>query len=200
VSRFPEVSFMLSAADSAQFPADQGVEIAFAGRSNAGKSSALNAIVARHGLARTSKTPGRTRLLNFFSLGAERRIVDLPGYGFAAGPRAERAGWAPLIDALRPRRSLKGLFLVVDSRRGLCDSDLELIDWADPARRRIHVLLSKADKLTPAEGRKAQAAAVANLGGRATVQLFSALRRVGLEDAQDRLQSWIEPDREVPRE
>jgi GTP-binding protein len=192
VSRFPEVSFMLSAAAGPQFPADHGVEVAFAGRSNAGKSTALNAIVARHGLARTSKTPGRTRLLNFFSLGADRRIVDLPGYGFAEGPREERAGWAPLIDALRPRTSFKGLFLVVDSRRGLADSDLELIDWADPARRRIHVLLSKADKLTRSEGGKAQAAAVTALAGHATVQLFSALRRVGIEEAQDRLQSWLE--------
>ncbi len=192
MSRFPEVTFMLSAAAAAQFPADHGVEIAFAGRSNAGKSSAINAITARHGLARTSKTPGRTRLLNFFSLGADRRIVDLPGYGFAQGPREERAGWAPLIDALRPRKSLQGLFLVVDCRRGLADSDLELIDWADPPRRRIHVLLAKADKLTRAEGQKAQAAAVAVLGGHATVQLFSALRRIGIEDAQERLHSWLE--------
>ena len=183
---------MLSAAAGAQFPGDHGVEIAFAGRSNAGKSSAINAITARHGLARTSKTPGRTRLLNFFSLGADRRIVDLPGYGFALGSRAEQAGWAPLIDALRPRVSLKGLFLVVDCRRGLADGDLELIDWADPSRRRIHVLLAKADKLTRAEGMKAQAAAVAVLGDHATVQLFSALRHLGIEDAQDRLQSWIE--------
>lgn len=192
MSRFPEVSFMLSAAAGAQFPADHGVEIAFAGRSNAGKSSAINAIIARHGLARTSKTPGRTRLLNFFSLGADRRIVDLPGYGFAKGSRAEQAGWAPLIEALRPRVSLKGLFLVVDCRRGIADGDLELIDWADPSRRRIHVLLAKADKLTRAEGMKAQAAAVAVLGDHATVQLFSALRHLGIEDAQDRLQSWIE--------
>jgi len=93
VSRFPEVSFMISAAAGAQFPADHGVEIAFAGRSNAGKSTAINAITARHRLARTSKTPGRTRLLNFFSLGADRRIVDLPGYGFAEGPaRSGQAG------------------------------------------------------------------------------------------------------------
>ena len=192
MSRFPEVSFMLSAAAAAQFPADHGVEIAFAGRSNAGKSSAINVITARHGLARTSKTPGRTRLLNFFSLGAERRLVDLPGYGFAEGPRVERAGWGPLIDALRPRVSLIGLFLVVDSRRGVSDGDLQLIEWADPARRRIHVLLSKSDKLTRAEGMKAQAAAVAALAGKATVQLFSALRRVGVEDAQDRLLSLLE--------
>jgi GTP-binding protein len=192
VSRFPEVSFMLSAAAGAQFPPDHGVEVAFAGRSNAGKSSAINVITARHALARTSKTPGRTRLVNFFSLGADRRIVDLPGYGFALGPRAESAGWEPLIDALRPRESLKGLFLVVDCRRGLSEGDLELIHWADPARRLIHVLLSKSDKLTRAEGMKAQAAAVAVLASTATVQLFSALRRVGVEAAQDRLQSWIE--------
>src|ERR1700689_4425028 len=164
---------MLSAAAGAQFPVDDVVEFAFAGRSNSGKSSAINAITARHGLARTSKTPGRTRLLNFFSLGADRRIVDLPGYGFAAGPREERAGWAPLIDALRPRASLKGLFLVVDCRRGLSEMDLELIDWADPPRRRIHVLLAKADNLTRAEGVKAERAAVGVLAGHATVQLFS---------------------------
>jgi GTP-binding protein len=183
---------MLSAAAGAQFPPDRGVEIAFAGRSNAGKSSAINVITARHGLARTSKTPGRTRLLNFFSLGADRRIVDLPGYGFALGPRAESAGWGTLIEALRPRASLKGLFLVVDCRRGLSEADLELINWADPARRLIHVLLSKSDKLTRSEGMKAQAAAAALLGSTATVQLFSALRRVGVEAAQERLQSWIE--------
>lgn len=192
MSRFPEVSFMLSAAAGAQFPPDHGVEVAFAGRSNAGKSSAINVITARHGLARTSKTPGRTRLLNFFSLGPDRRIVDLPGYGFAEGPREERASWAPLIDALRPRVSLKGLFLVVDCRRGLSESDLELIEWADPGRRRIHVLLSKADKLTRAQGSKVQAEAVAALKGQATVQLFSAMKKLGVEDAQERLQAWIE--------
>ena len=192
MSRFPDVSFMLSAAAGAQFPPDHGVEIAFAGRSNAGKSSAINVITARHGLARTSKTPGRTRLLNFFSLGADRRIVDLPGYGFAQGPREERAGWAPLIDALRPRESFKGLFLVVDSRRGLAEADLELIEWADPVHRRIQVLLAKADKLTRAEGMKALAQAVAVLEGKATVQLFSALRRLGVEEAQDQLLRFLE--------
>jgi GTP-binding protein len=183
---------MLSAAAGAQFPPDHGVEVAFAGRSNAGKSSAINVITERHGLARTSKTPGRTRLLNFFSLGHDRRIVDLPGYGFAAGPREDRASWAPLIDALRPRASFKGLFLVVDCRRGLSDSDLELIEWSEPARRRVHVLLSKADKLTRNEGLKAHKQAMTALAGHATVQLFSALRRVGVEDAQERLKSWIE--------
>ncbi len=118
MSVFPQVEFILSAAQPGQFPADRGAEVAFAGRSNAGKSSAINAIVQRNGLARVSRTPGRTRLLNFFSVGPDRRIVDLPGYGYAAAPEAERRTWAPMIDALRGRESLRGLVLIVDSRRG----------------------------------------------------------------------------------
>ena len=202
MSRFPEARFMLSAAAGTQFPPDHGAEVAFAGRSNAGKSSAINVIAGRHGLARTSKTPGRTRLLNFFSLGGERRIVDLPGYGFASGPHQERAAWEPLIEALRPRGCLTGLFLVVDSRRGVSAADQALIQWADPARRRIHVLLSKADKLTRSEARTALAQAQAALPGEATVQLFSALKRTGIEDAQQRLAEFLEigdPQNKGPR-
>jgi len=155
---------MLSVASKAQFPADEGVEIAFAGRSNAGKSTAINAIVRHAGLARASKTPGRTQLLNYFALGkdrpdagllsAGRRIVDLPGYGYADVPEAERRKWVPLLEALGERDSLTGLMLVVDVRRGIRPGDGELIEWADPRRRRIHVLLAKADKLTRNEGRK----------------------------------------------
>src|SRR3954470_12182321 len=114
---------MLSAAQASQFPADRGAEIAFAGRSNAGKSSAINIIVQRHGLARVSKTPGRTRLLNFFELGAGRRIVDLPGYGYAAASEAERRAWAPMLGALRERQSLRGLVLIVDSGWGVAPED-----------------------------------------------------------------------------
>ena len=121
---------MLSAAAPGQFPADAGREVAFAGRSNAGKSTAINAIVQRNALARTSKTPGRTQLLNFFELAAGRRIVDLPGYGYADVPEAERRKWAPLLEALRTRESLRGLFLIVDSRRGLGAGDEELMAWA----------------------------------------------------------------------
>src|ERR1700753_2824423 len=117
--RFPRAEFLLSAAAPAQFPADRGAEVAFVGRSNAGKSTAINPIVQRQGLVRTSKTPGRTRLLNFFELGPMQRIVDLPGYGYATGPEAERLSWRPLIDALRPREALRGLFMIVDFLRGL---------------------------------------------------------------------------------
>ena len=119
MSRFPHVEFLLSVAAPVQFPPDAGAEVAIAGRSNAGKSSAINAIAERKALARTSKTPGQTRLLNYFELEESHRIVDLPGYGYAAVRPDERRKWVPLIDALRARTSLKGLCLIVDSRRGL---------------------------------------------------------------------------------
>jgi GTP-binding protein len=190
MSRFNQVQFLISAASPAQFPADSGAEVAFVGRSNAGKSSAINAITQRHALARTSKTPGRTQLLNFFELGAERRLVDLPGYGYANVPDAHRSTWPLLVDALRERASLKGLFVIVDARRGLKDGDAGLLDWAR-ADQRVHVLLSKADKLNRAEGAQALRAAAAALGSRASVQLFSALKGTGVEEAQRTLQSWL---------
>ena len=119
MSRFSQSTFLISAAAPAQFPPDVGAEVAFVGRSNAGKSSAINAITQRHGLARTSKIPGRTRLLNFFELYPGARLVDLPGYGYADVPAAQRRTWPPLIEALRERVSLRGLFVIVDARRGL---------------------------------------------------------------------------------
>jgi GTP-binding protein len=171
--------------------------VAFAGRSNAGKSSAINAILGRQGLARTSKTPGRTRLINFFELSPLERIVDLPGYGYASAPESERRTWARLIEALRRRSALKGLFVIVDARRGIGAGDEALLEWMLP-RQRVHVLLSKADKLTRSEGRQALAAAAGRLGPRATVQLFSAHARTGLEEAQDVLTSWLGPEQKTP--
>lgn len=187
MSRFPKAQFLLSAAAPAQFPAEPGTEVAFAGRSNAGKSSAINAICERKSLARTSKTPGQTRLLNYFELEPGHRIVDLPGYGYAAVHREERSKWPPLIEALRHRDALRGLLLVVDVRRGVRDEDLGLIEWADPARRAVHVLLSKADKLTQSERAKALREAQAALGDTASVQIFSAHSGLGVREAQDRL-------------
>ena len=184
MSRFSAASFLLSAADPGQFPPDCGLEIAFAGRSNAGKSSAINAILARRGLARSGKTPGQTRLVNFFGVGPERRVVDLPGYGYARVPERERSQWGPLIERLRERASLAGLFLIVDARRGISESDLALIAWADPARRAIHVLLSKADKLTRREASAALQEARHGLPAHASVQLFSAVDGTGLAEAQ----------------
>lgn len=197
MSLFPNVQFILSAAQPAQFPADRGAEVAFAGRSNAGKSSAINAIVQRNALARVSKTPGRTRLLNFFSIGPEQRIVDLPGYGYAEAPEVERRTWAPMIDALRERQSLRGLLLIVDSRRGVGPEDENLIAWARDTEREIsepmpvHVLLAKSDKLTKNEATKALREARTALGEAATVQLFSAHDKVGMDEAQKVLKRFL---------
>jgi GTP-binding protein len=191
VSKFPNAHFMLSAAAPAQFPTDFGAEVAFAGRSNAGKSTAINVITGRNALARTSKTPGRTRLLNFFELAPSRRIVDLPGYGYASVPEAERRLWIPMLQALRDRQSLRGLFLIVDSRRGLTQGDEELIEWSDPNVRSVHVLLSKADKLTRNEGAQVLKRTAAELKNRASVQLFSAPDKTGVEEAREVLTKWL---------
>ena len=190
MAAFPNAQFLISAAAPGQFPADHGAEVAFAGRSNAGKSSAINAIVGRQGLARTSKAPGRTRLINYFELSPRARIVDLPGYGYASAPQAERRTWPRLMEALRGRNALQGLFVIVDVRRGIGDGDEALLEWALPGKR-VHVLLSKADKLSRNEGRQALAAAAQALAGRATVQLFSAHARAGLEEAQAVLRAWL---------
>jgi GTP-binding protein len=190
MSRFSQSTFLISAAAPAQFPPDVGAEVAFVGRSNAGKSSAINAITHRHGLARTSKIPGRTQLLNFFELYPGARLVDLPGYGYADVPAAQRRTWPPLIEALRERVSLRGLFVIVDARRGLRPQDADLLDWASPAQR-VHVLLSKADKLNKAEGAAGLRSAREQLGERATVQLFSALKGTGVREAEDTLEGWL---------
>ena len=189
VSRFSQARFLISAAAPGQFPPDQGAEVAFVGRSNAGKSSAINAITQRNALARTSKTPGRTRLLNFFELGTQQRIVDLPGYGYATGSAEERLSWRPLIDALKTRESLRGLFMIVDSRRGLTEGDEALLAWADGLR--VHVLLSKADKLNRSESAKVLRETNAVLRERATAQLFSATAKAGVEEAQRMLLDWL---------
>lgn len=197
VSRFPHTRFLISAAAAAQFPSDYGTEVAFAGRSNAGKSSAINAISGRSGLARASKTPGRTRLLNFFELKVQRRIVDLPGYGYASAPQEDRERWLPLLDQLRARRSLRGMILVVDSRRGLMDGDRLLLDWAEAGGCALHILLSKVDKLKRSESQSVLNATRAALANRGTVQLFSATHGTGVEEAQQVLEdlfSLKDPD------
>lgn len=198
---FAHARFLLSVASLAQFPLDRGAEVAFAGRSNAGKSSALNAILGRSALARTSKTPGRTRLLNYFELGTGRRIVDLPGYGYARVSERERLGWEPLLARLRERRSLRGLFLIVDARREVAALDLALMDWVDSAP--VHVLLTKADKLNrseaarslkSAQGTLAEGAGSSRVGPTTTtVQLFSAVTREGVDEARLKLLEWLEP-------
>jgi GTP-binding protein len=185
--QFPKVRFLLSVAGAEQFPEDLGREVAFAGRSNSGKSSAINAILVRNGLARTSKTPGRTRLLNFFEVEPGRRIIDLPGYGYAEAPPPERAQWTALIEALPTRESLVGLFLIVDVRRGITESDEQLVAWAESAGWQVHVVLAKSDKLNQRDRAAALKEAQSRLPVGMTAQIFSAHDKIGVDAAQKRL-------------
>jgi GTP-binding protein len=187
MSQFPKVRFLLSAASEEQFPADVGTEVAFAGRSNSGKSSAINTILVRNGLARASKTPGRTRLLNFFEIEEGRRILDLPGYGYAEASPVEKKQWIALIQKLPKRTCISGLFLIVDIRRGIKDQDVQLLDWADASGWKIHVLLTKADKLNQRDRAAVLKETEEHLGEGVTVQVFSATDKIGVQTAQKRL-------------
>ncbi|MGE5624454.1 MAG: ribosome biogenesis GTP-binding protein YihA/YsxC [Bacillota bacterium] len=190
---FRHARFLLSAAALSDLPPDTGREVAFAGRSNAGKSSALNAITGVSGLARVSKTPGRTRLLNLFEVAPGRRFVDLPGYGYAKVPQAERERWAALLEGyLESRASLAGLMLVMDSRHPLGNHDRQLLAYARALRLPVHVLLSKADKLGRAAAQKVLAETRRALGEAGSAQLFSAVSSEGVEEAQGLLTDWLE--------
>lgn len=185
MSYYTRVEYMLGAWQAAQFPVDQGVEVAFAGRSNSGKSSAINAITGRIALARTSKTPGRTQLINFFSMEPHQRLVDLPGYGFAKVPPEMQQHWHELMGSyFEQRQSLKGLIILMDSRHPLKDTDLQMMEWAAQRQLRCHILLSKADKLTQSEGMKALREVREAVAGVATVQLFSAPKNRGVDEAR----------------
>jgi GTP-binding protein len=191
VSQFPECRFLLSVASPGQLPPDRGMELAVAGRSNAGKSSAINALLGRKALARTSRTPGRTRQFNYFELAPERRLVDLPGYGHAAVDQDTRESWGPLGEALRARASFAALLLVVDIRRGIGELDLALLDWAGRPAEAVHVLLAKSDKLPRGQALSALRKARDGLGSRGSVQLFSAHKGVGLDEARAVLRRWV---------
>jgi GTP-binding protein len=191
MSLFPKVRFLVSAASEAQFPPDAGNEVAFAGRSNSGKSSAINTILVRNGLARASKTPGRTRLLNFFEIEEGRRVLDLPGYGYAEASPVEKKQWIALIQKLPKRTCISGLFLIVDIRRGIKDQDEQLLNWADASGWPIHVLLTKADKLNQRDRAAALKEAGDLLGEGVTVQTFSSTDKIGVEAAQKRLNEML---------
>lgn len=191
MSQWPQLEFLLSVSRPDQFPADQGREVAVAGRSNAGKSSAINALLARRNLARTSRTPGRTQLFNYFELAPGRRLVDLPGYGHAQVRAATRETWGPLGDTLRQRSSLVGLLLVVDARRGIGEMDLGLLDWAGLPGEGVHVLLSKADKLGRGAALQVLRESRQVLEDRGSCQLFSALKGEGLDEGRAVLKRWL---------
>jgi GTP-binding protein len=194
--QFQRAAFQTAAVDLRGAPADEGFEVAFAGRSNAGKSSAINAICHQNRLARTSKTPGRTQQLIFFRLDDERRLVDLPGYGFARVSQAIKANWQALMGRyLEQRRCLRGLVVVMDIRHPLTEFDRRMIAWGVAAQRPMLLLLTKADKLgrgaaqsTVAQVRRS----VADAGAPILVQAFSATNRFGLDEAQGQLSQWLE--------
>lgn len=193
--RYRHARFLLSVPDPRQAPPDAGFEVAFAGRSNAGKSSALNALTGRKALARTSKTPGRTRHLVFFGLDGERRLVDLPGYGYARVPERIRAKWGRAMEAyLSGRRSLRGLILLMDVRHPLTDFDHQMLAWCAHARMPVHILLTKADKLKRGPAQSTLLQVRNRIAGQdnVSVQLFSALKGTGVEQARQVLDHWLD--------
>jgi GTP-binding protein len=192
MSQFPDAKFITSANAPAQFLPDSGSEVAVAGRSNAGKSSAINVVVNRRQFARTSKTPGRTQLVNFFAMREGQRLVDLPGYGFAQVAASVRRHWGQLLqEYFESRQSLQGLILVVDVRRELQDFDRQMIEFAESVSLPIHVLLTKADKLKRGKAATALLQVRKELGDKGTVQLFSALSRQGVEEARQVLERFL---------
>jgi GTP-binding protein len=192
MSQYPDAQFMLSANSPGQFVRDDGREVAVAGRSNAGKSSAINVIVNRRQFARTSKTPGRTQLINFFQLGVGQRLVDLPGYGFARVPEDVRRHWGELLEHyVETRESLCGLLLVADVRRGLTDFDRRMLGFAGQVRIPVHFLLTKADKLKRGQAASALLKVRKELADAASAQLFSALDHQGEDEARAVLHRFL---------
>ncbi|HMD74295.1 MAG TPA: ribosome biogenesis GTP-binding protein YihA/YsxC [Steroidobacteraceae bacterium] len=193
MSNYPHLRFLTSAAQLHQLAPDIGREVAFAGRSNAGKSTAINAITARAGLARVSRTPGRTQLINFFELAGERRLVDLPGYGYAKVPERVRANWLALMQAyFNARESLVGLMLIVDSRRGLGEQDVGMLEWLLARDRQAHVLLTKSDKINRRDATRVLKETVEACANTAvTAQLFSAHSKQGIDTARAVMDRWL---------
>ncbi|MGP3788761.1 ribosome biogenesis GTP-binding protein YihA/YsxC [Pseudomonas sp. B392_1p] len=191
-----QAAFLISAAKVDQCPPDEGLEVAFAGRSNAGKSSALNTLT-HASLARTSKTPGRTQLLNFFALDGQRRLVDLPGYGYAKVPIPLKLHWQKHLEAyLGSRNSLAGLILLMDIRHPLTEFDRLMLDWSQASGMPLHILLTKADKLAFGAAKnallKVQKDVRDGWGEEVSVQLFSAPKRQGIDEALAVLANWLE--------
>jgi len=184
-----QAKFLLSAAELNQLPPDRGFEVAIAGRSNTGKSSAINAICARRRLAFVSRTPGRTQTINFYDLGEERRLADLPGYGYAAVPAAVRRHWEVLLGSyLASRRSLRALILATDARQPLTPLDKRVLAWFAATPRPVHVLMTKADKLSRQSGERQllqTEKTLASLYPTARVQLFSSASGLGVARARE---------------
>ncbi|MEW6678175.1 MAG: ribosome biogenesis GTP-binding protein YihA/YsxC [Pseudomonadota bacterium] len=196
--------FHISVAHPRDLPQDSLAEVAFAGRSNAGKSSAINTLCNHKRLAFVSKLPGRTQLLNFFRIAEGRFLVDLPGYGFAKAPKEQQMQWQGLIGGyLAHSAHLKGLVLIMDIRHPLTELDWSLLEWFRQMQKPVHVLLSKSDKLSrgPAQQTLAQVRkALQDAGLEATVQLFSSLKKVGVEEAEAVMRKWLDVPKKNPAE
>ncbi|MBD3609778.1 MAG: YihA family ribosome biogenesis GTP-binding protein [Gammaproteobacteria bacterium] len=193
---YRQTHYLTSAQKISQLPADSGIEVAFAGRSNAGKSSAINCLVDQKALARTSKTPGRTQLINLFEVDEHRRLVDLPGYGFAKVPKKMKDAWVKNLEAyLQHRDCLRGLIIVMDIRKPLTEFDMQMINWCDMVEMPVHLLLTKADKMKFGAAKTVLLQVQKQLrdaGYDATAQLFSATKAMGLEEAHAVLNQWME--------
>ena len=191
--KFKTAKFVTSAATLPQCPADEGAEIAFCGRSNAGKSSAINALTDQKGLARTSKTPGRTQLINFFSLDDETKLVDLPGYGYAKVPISVKEHWHRHLDEyLRDRKSLRGMVLLMDIRHPMKEFDKMMIEWSIDSGLPLHILLTKADKLKRGGQQNGLLRLRKHLPAEITVQAFSATKKLGIKELEKSLTDWLE--------
>jgi GTP-binding protein len=196
---FQNATFFISAHHLRDLPPASGIEVAFAGRSNAGKSSALNTLANHNRLAYVSKQPGRTQLINFFTLGNDKHLVDLPGYGYAKVPEAMRAHWQTVLSRyLSERTSLAGLVLVMDSRHPLTPLDRQMLDWFSPSGKPVHVLLTKSDKLSRNDANQTLIKVRKELnqiwGKNISVQLFSSLKKLGVEEAEAVIGKWLFTD------
>ena len=193
---YHQAKFLMSASQLNEAPKDQGKEVAFAGRSNAGKSSALNALTRQKALARISKTPGRTQLLNFFEIDEHRKFVDLPGYGYAKVPLAVKKKWHKMMETyLVKRDALCGIILVMDVRHPLTDFDMQMIEWCEYSKLPLHILLTKSDKLKYGAAKntllKVQKQ-LSDINVAVTLQLFSSLKKTGLDDVHEILDQWFD--------
>lgn len=192
---YHKTHFLTSAANITQLPQDSGIEIAFAGRSNAGKSTALNALTNQKNLARTSKTPGRTQLINLFEIEPEYKLVDLPGYGYAAVPEQMKLQWQKSLgEYLQKRECLQGLVVLMDIRHPLKDLDQQMIEWAVASELPVLLLLTKADKLSQSARSKQVKMvreAILPFQGNIQVEAFSALNKIGIDRLSSKLDEWF---------
>ena len=203
MSLLQNTSFVVSANHLNELPIDEGLEIAFAGRSNAGKSSAINTLTNKNKLAYVSKQPGRTQLINFFSVSEKKSLVDLPGYGYAKVPLSLKAHWQKTLPTyLQERKSLAGLIIVVDIRRSLTKLDINMLNWFAPRQRPIHLLLTKSDKLSKDKALRTLKVVQNRIKvdfsdlyqTPCSVQLFSSLKKQGIEEAENIITGWLSFD------